>query len=960
MNRTLTVDLETNPDGMVRGSAIGIRALTELGRAAVRSGGQIASGIEGGTGRARNAMGQFLGQSNSVAGQLQVVFAKAFAVDRILAFGEAIGTVSGKFEKYQAVLTNALGSRSQAKGSMSMLSDIAGFTPYSMDELTASFVKFVNRGLIPTRQQIINLGDLAASQGKGFDQLTEAVLDAQTGEFERLKEFGVRASKSGDQVTLSFKGITQTVKNSSGAITDAIIGFGKLGGVAGGMAAISETLEGQVSNLGDSFDRLLVAIGGTGVAGGMKLALGAAGQLLGVFTDLIAQSPAEDLQNQKTALNGLVGAIALANDNEGLRLSLIQKLKSEYPEFLGSLSAESVSTDLLARRLADVNAQYEKKIRIALGEAKIKKANEEFTQAINQQQAALELLAKEAGISIVALEKLSAAQRIALAKDIADKKRGSSLQNSYFGVAQQTPTDYIASALESGLAKQQAAQAELNRLLTENNERQADLTQTTVTGYQAQIAQIREKIKLHQVEKKEGLAEIKRLQDQILIAQGKPLPMAATPSTGKSTGTRIATATQTGDLAIAKRFEAELEAQIQNAGGKGVDKKIQQLKDIRGYIEDIQAITSKNQKSGIPAISQITDPKSQAKVDGILRSFVMLADATPGLFAKTGIENFLDKTQQAEPTLEFYKKKIEEIKALTIALSLNGLKLPPEILDQLKLFKQLVADAENAAAAADSKTNSGSGGGDEAKWTAKAEARIAAMKAAGQDVKKGAAELGQDMKEAHDNLANAAAQVLEGIGEGLAQGQNPLKTALSLILGMLGDFMIKLGTAMLVGGALLEAAETAFPFVKPFLKAFGVDGVGGVVAGGALVVGGGVVKGLATNITSHEKGGLAKGESIIRVGESAKALKGGGELIAPIGEGARLMTMEMQRLGAFSAQPTAQMQRLSPTGGMGKMQIELTGEVRQEGQTLLYAITRAVNHSDYFHTKPDWAFNGRR
>lgn len=84
--------------------------------------------------------------------------------------------------------------------------------------MTESYIKLVNRGFKPTREEIISLGDLASSQGKQFDQLTEALLDAQTGEFERLKEFGVKAKVSGDQVAFTFKGVTTTVSKTDDAI----------------------------------------------------------------------------------------------------------------------------------------------------------------------------------------------------------------------------------------------------------------------------------------------------------------------------------------------------------------------------------------------------------------------------------------------------------------------------------------------------------------------------------------------------------------------------------------------------------------------------------------------------------------------------------------------------------------------------------------------------------------------
>ncbi|WP_026995136.1 tape measure protein [Flectobacillus major] len=183
------------------------------------------------------------------------------AASQVMELGKEIFETTAKFEKYEAVLKNSLGSQEAASAAMGDIKKFAAETPFSVDELTESYVKYINRGIQPSMQEMQKLGDIAASQGKSFDQLTEAVLDAATGEFERLKEFGIQASKSGDQVEFSFKGIQKTVANTPEAIQEAILSFGELEGVAGGMAAISQTLEGRVSNLGDNFDSLKLTIG---------------------------------------------------------------------------------------------------------------------------------------------------------------------------------------------------------------------------------------------------------------------------------------------------------------------------------------------------------------------------------------------------------------------------------------------------------------------------------------------------------------------------------------------------------------------------------------------------------------------------------------------------------------------------------------------------------------------------
>jgi len=202
------------------------------------------------------------------------MIASVFAIGTLVNFATSVFNVTAEFQKFEAVLTNTLGSAELAKMAMAEIQDIAASTPFSVAELTESYVKLTNSGLQPTREEIIKLGDLAASQGKDFAQLTEAIIDATAGEFERMKEFGVKASKNGDLVKLTFKGQTTEIANTSEAIKNYITGLGSMEGVAGGMASVSKTLGGQMSNLGDTFDSLFNTIGkGTGGIMGTSISL---------------------------------------------------------------------------------------------------------------------------------------------------------------------------------------------------------------------------------------------------------------------------------------------------------------------------------------------------------------------------------------------------------------------------------------------------------------------------------------------------------------------------------------------------------------------------------------------------------------------------------------------------------------------------------------------------------------
>lgn len=190
---------------------------------------------------------------------------KGFIVVKLVGYlvqlNSAVYSTRKEFAKYEAVLRNTFQSQEKAAWSMKMLQQLAADTPASLKEWTEAYIKLVNRGIKPTSDELTNMGDLAASQGKSVDQLIEAILDAMTGENERLKEFGIKAAKSGETTKFTFRGVTTEVKNSEQAIKDYLLSLGQLEGVAGSMAVQMQELEGLQSNFGDTVDSILNRIG---------------------------------------------------------------------------------------------------------------------------------------------------------------------------------------------------------------------------------------------------------------------------------------------------------------------------------------------------------------------------------------------------------------------------------------------------------------------------------------------------------------------------------------------------------------------------------------------------------------------------------------------------------------------------------------------------------------------------
>lgn len=213
---------------------------------------------------AGNNMNNEFGNSVNWMSKLKMA-AKAFIAVKVVGWLKDVHNQAyetrKEFAKYEAVLRNTFQSQKKANDAMKMLQQLAADTPSSLQEWTEAYIKLVNRGVKPTSQEIVNMGDLAASQGKSVDQLIEAILDAMTGENERLKEFGIKASKSGETTKFSFRGVTTEVRNSEDAIKDYLLSLGRVDGIAGSMAVQMQELEGIQSNLGDTMDAFFNKVG---------------------------------------------------------------------------------------------------------------------------------------------------------------------------------------------------------------------------------------------------------------------------------------------------------------------------------------------------------------------------------------------------------------------------------------------------------------------------------------------------------------------------------------------------------------------------------------------------------------------------------------------------------------------------------------------------------------------------
>lgn len=217
------------------------------------------------------------------------------ATDSTLSLGQAIQAVAGaavvrglvstivEFEKLEASLRTVSGAAAQAD--FSNLKQFATETPFQLQEVVGAFIKLKALGLDPSIEALRSYGNTASALGKSLNQFIEAVADAATGQFERLLDFGIRASKQGEEVQFTFQGVTETVRFSANAIEGYLRRIGQAQ-FAGAMTAEMETLGGAFSNLQDAAALFAASLGQAGLSDALKGAAGLLTELVGE-TDIL-------------------------------------------------------------------------------------------------------------------------------------------------------------------------------------------------------------------------------------------------------------------------------------------------------------------------------------------------------------------------------------------------------------------------------------------------------------------------------------------------------------------------------------------------------------------------------------------------------------------------------------------------------------------------------------------------
>ena len=210
-----------------------------------------------------NKLTNFAAAAGRVAAVISGAAAAGFA-----ALGKSAISTNAQFEGYLTSMETIEGSAEKARASMDWIKEFAKKTPYELEGVTEAFIALKGYGIDPIANDALRrLGDMASAMNKPLSQAVEAFADASTFEFERLKEFGIRAKQEGDKVTFSWtengKELSKSVKKTATDVRAFLLDVaGKRFG--GAMDRQSKTFNGMMSNLKDSWTDFQRRIGEKG------------------------------------------------------------------------------------------------------------------------------------------------------------------------------------------------------------------------------------------------------------------------------------------------------------------------------------------------------------------------------------------------------------------------------------------------------------------------------------------------------------------------------------------------------------------------------------------------------------------------------------------------------------------------------------------------------------------------
>jgi hypothetical protein len=282
------------------------------------------------------------------------------AFSAVASFNKIVNSLKD-YESKVSSLSAITGNIEDAKILFNDLNNLSRKIPQQFDDITAAAVNLNKSGIVPTEENIKALSAIAVGTNNTLAGVSQVVTSAALGQVKALKQLGIVAKATGDQIEVSYKGQQTVIDNTSESIMKYINDISK-NNFAETLNFQMRGMTGATKNLSDAWSDMWTAIATGDVGREIADSIYTASRALDSFTAWLKSAEVQQ------ALGGIVRAFKGAFSTIANGLS---NLWQPFSDFFSNLSDAGEKTckaeigyfegwfDFVRLGLGDITAQLD-------------------------------------------------------------------------------------------------------------------------------------------------------------------------------------------------------------------------------------------------------------------------------------------------------------------------------------------------------------------------------------------------------------------------------------------------------------------------------------------------------------------------------------------------------------------------------------------------------------------------
>ena len=282
------------------------------------------------------------------------------AFSAVASFNKIVNSLKD-YESKVSSLSAITGNIEDAKILFNDLNNLSRKIPQQFDDITAAAVNLNKSGIAPTEENIKALSAIAVGTNNTLASVSQVVTSAALGQVKALKQLGIVAKATGDQIEVSYKGQKSVIDNTSESIMKYINDISK-NNFAETLNFQMRGMTGATKNLSDAWSDMWTAIATGDVGKEIADSIYTASRALDSFTAWLKSAEIQQ------ALGGIVRAFKGAFSTIANGLS---NLWQPFSDFFSNLSDAGEKTckaeigyfegwfDFVRLGLGDITAQLD-------------------------------------------------------------------------------------------------------------------------------------------------------------------------------------------------------------------------------------------------------------------------------------------------------------------------------------------------------------------------------------------------------------------------------------------------------------------------------------------------------------------------------------------------------------------------------------------------------------------------